>query len=173
MSTAVCECSRVWESSTLYAVSSGPCRSVCRTACAAGLHPSHPQEFEVEGPGPCHALALNGDPIPFETELFKGVVAVYIRHLPTTPTQLFKGKKRLAWVALQVGGATCCCSPCGRLPPGHTMHARVFPAWWETGQVDLSPGKLWCVCVCCATCCAVLLHTIHTSAPHPSSIPPL
>lgn len=99
------------------------------TACAAGLHPfPHPQEFEVEGPGPCHALALNGDPIPFETELFKGVVAVYIRHLPTTPPHLFKGKKRLAWVALQVSvGATCCCCPrtCGWLPPGHTMHSRV------------------------------------------------
>jgi hypothetical protein len=31
------------------------------------------------------------------------VVAIYIRHLPTTPTHLFKGKKRLGWVALQVG----------------------------------------------------------------------
>jgi hypothetical protein len=83
----------------------------------AGL-PSHTQEFEVEGPGPCHALALNGDPIPFETELFKGVVAVYIRHLPTTPTHLFKGKKRLAWVALQVCGCCyymCCCCVCERL----------------------------------------------------------
>jgi len=47
---------------------------------------------------------VNGDPIPFETPLFKGVVAVYIRHLNTTPLHLFKGKKRLAWVALQVCG---------------------------------------------------------------------
>lgn len=62
------------------------------------------QEFAIEGPGPCHALAVNGDPIPFETDLFKGVVAVYIRHLPTTPLHMFKGKKRLAWVALQVHG---------------------------------------------------------------------
>jgi hypothetical protein len=58
--------------------------------------------FNVEDPGPCQALTVYGDPIPFETALFKGVVAVYIRHLPTTPSHLFKGKKRLAWVALQV-----------------------------------------------------------------------
>lgn len=60
------------------------------------------QAFSVEESGPCRALTANGDPIPFETALFKGVVAVYIRHLPTTPSHLFKGKKRLAWVALQV-----------------------------------------------------------------------
>jgi hypothetical protein len=60
------------------------------------------QSFGVEGPGPCPGLSVNGDPIPFESELFKGVVAVYVRHLPTTPTHLFKGKKRLTWVALQV-----------------------------------------------------------------------
>lgn len=62
------------------------------------------QVFAVDGPGPCQALAVNGGPIPFETDLFKGVVAVYIRHLPTTPPHMFKGKKRLAWVALQVRG---------------------------------------------------------------------
>lgn len=61
----------------------------------------------MEGPGPCHGLSVNGDPIPFETELFKGVVAVYVRHLPTTPTHLFKGKKRLTWVALQVRYGAC------------------------------------------------------------------
>lgn len=60
------------------------------------------QEFEVAGSGPCNSLPINGDAIPFETELFKGAVAVHIRHLPTTASHLFKGKKRLAWVALQV-----------------------------------------------------------------------
>ena len=68
----------------------------------------------MEGPGPCHALAVNSDPIPFETPLFKGVVAVYIRHLPTTPLPLFKGKKRLAWVALQVWVGAGCGQGCSK-----------------------------------------------------------
>ncbi|KAF6256540.1 hypothetical protein COO60DRAFT_1640616 [Scenedesmus sp. NREL 46B-D3] len=38
---------------------------------------------------------------PFESELFRGVVAVYVRHLSSTPSHLFKGKKRLIWIALQ------------------------------------------------------------------------
>jgi hypothetical protein len=51
--------------------------------------------------GPCHALPANSGPIPFESELFKGEFAVYIRHLNTTPSSLFKGKKRLTWIAVQ------------------------------------------------------------------------
>lgn len=54
--------------------------------------------------GPCQALPLNSVPIPFESELFSGVIVIYIRHLSTTPSQLFKGKKRLTWIALQVMG---------------------------------------------------------------------
>jgi hypothetical protein len=53
-------------------------------------------------PGPCRSLPLNCGPIPFESELFKGVMAIYVRHLGSTPSLLFKGKKRLTWVAIQV-----------------------------------------------------------------------
>lgn len=83
-----------------------PVRAACHETPAA-LRPCYPtdtlvQDFGAEATGPCHALSANSDPIPFESELFKGVVAIYIRHLPTTPAHLFQGKKRLAWVALQV-----------------------------------------------------------------------
>eukprot|EP00878_Enallax_costatus_P041543 GHUV01048351.1.p1 GENE.GHUV01048351.1~~GHUV01048351.1.p1 ORF type:complete len:503 (+),score=145.78 GHUV01048351.1:263-1771(+) len=61
------------------------------------------QVFQAESQGPCQALPINGMPIPFESELFRGVIVVYIRHLATTPSQLFKGKKRLTWFAVQVG----------------------------------------------------------------------
>lgn len=61
------------------------------------------QVFQAESQGPCQALPINGKPIPFESDLFRGVIVVYIRHLATTPTQVFKGKKRLTWFALQVG----------------------------------------------------------------------
>ncbi|KAF8065930.1 hypothetical protein HT031_002991 [Scenedesmus sp. PABB004] len=66
--------------------------------------PATRQSFGGPAPGPCGALAVNAGAIPFESELFSGALAVYVRHLPTTPPHLFKGKKRLVWIALQVGG---------------------------------------------------------------------
>lgn len=60
------------------------------------------QAFHAESQGPCQALPVNSLPIPFESDLFRGVIVVYIRHLATTPPHLFKGKKRLNWVAIQV-----------------------------------------------------------------------
>eukprot|EP00882_Tetradesmus_deserticola_P032080 GHRQ01036302.1.p1 GENE.GHRQ01036302.1~~GHRQ01036302.1.p1 ORF type:complete len:612 (+),score=263.71 GHRQ01036302.1:294-2129(+) len=59
------------------------------------------QSFACGSLGPCQALQLNSGPIPFQSELFRGVVAVYVRHLNSTPSHLFKGKKRLIWIALQ------------------------------------------------------------------------
>jgi hypothetical protein len=67
-----------------------------------GCLPAWLQSFVCDALGPCQALPLNSGPIPFESELFSGVVAVYVRHLSTTPSHMFKGKKRLIWIALQV-----------------------------------------------------------------------
>lgn len=69
------------------------------------------QSFACDAMGPCQALPLNSAPIPFESELFRGVVAVYVRHLSSTPGHMFKGKKRLIWIALQVrmGWVACVC----------------------------------------------------------------
>ncbi len=52
--------------------------------------------------GPYCSLPLNGDPLPFESEIFQGCIGVFVRHLASTPTALFKGRKRLMWVVLQV-----------------------------------------------------------------------
>jgi hypothetical protein len=46
-------------------------------------------------------LRVNSNPQPFESPVFKGVVAVYVRHLGSTPGHLFRGKKRLSWVVIQ------------------------------------------------------------------------
>ncbi|KAI8464539.1 MAG: hypothetical protein J3K34DRAFT_526123 [Monoraphidium minutum] len=50
---------------------------------------------------PTQPLRLNGLRIPFETDLFQGVFAIYVRHLPSTPAAMFKGRKRLTWMAVQ------------------------------------------------------------------------
>ena len=58
-------------------------------------------------------------------------MAVYVRHLPSTPGALFKGRKRLTWVAVQVRlrsarASVCVCAPCptpSAPPPPHT-HTR-------------------------------------------------
>lgn len=82
--------------------------SIC-SACCAGCCCIWPplllvsmQVFQAESRGPCRALPVNSVPIPFESDMFSGVLVVYIRHLATTPSHLFKGKKRLNWIALQV-----------------------------------------------------------------------
>lgn len=51
---------------------------------------------------PTQRLPLNSAPIPFESDLFKGQIAVFIRHLPSTPAHMFKGKKRVSWIVIQV-----------------------------------------------------------------------
>ena len=54
-------------------------------------------------PGPCEPIRINcGAPHAFETDAFKGQMALWIAGLPDSPVNLFAGKKRKTYLVIQV-----------------------------------------------------------------------
>lgn len=103
-------------------------------------------------------LRVNSNPQPFESPLFKGVVAVYVRHLGSTPAQLFRGKKRLSWVVIQ--GRFKRPVSLDTLVTGHEFHRafRNLPAPWFMENMllplarKIAPSlqvRRGCVVLCC------------------------
>lgn len=70
-------------------------------------NPTVPQAVTGEGPSGrwVRANPAPGDAaleaVEVETEVFKGRVAVWLQGLGSTPSEVFKGKKRMSWIAIQ------------------------------------------------------------------------
>ena len=60
--------------------------------------------FGSDDPGLRLPLNGRGGPIPFENDLFKGVVEVHVKGIKTTQKDRFEGKKRLFHIVSQVCG---------------------------------------------------------------------
>ncbi len=63
---------------------------------------------------------VNGSLIPFETDLFKGHMALHFKGLPSTDAGVFAGKKRTVHNVIQVSAASCCHG--GMLHNGPSVH---------------------------------------------------
>ena len=76
---------------------------------------------------PAKHLALNGDMMELESDLFKGTIAVHLRGLPTTKKHIFEGKKRFFQIAVQVRVVQLAARLAGAWRPSSYLLSRPHP----------------------------------------------